>query len=143
MSKAKFIVVIKHIRMCMQSTDQFHNDQLHHGHCNMVFQWQGLPLTRKHLNQCFLIVKLQSSLRKLYGHDHEFFNRYWYPVTQMTTNMFYVSLSLFRLHFFLRDFSNSKAMGATGGAVIAHSSGAHELYSVVSWTYQENFDDKI
>jgi hypothetical protein len=30
---------------------------------------RGLPLTRKLMNQWFLLVKLKSSLRKFYGHN--------------------------------------------------------------------------
>jgi len=37
-----------------------------------------LLLTRKLLNQGFLLVKLKSSLRKFYGHHHELVKRYVY-----------------------------------------------------------------
>jgi hypothetical protein len=37
---------------------------------------RGLPLTRKLLNSGFLVVKLQSSLRKLYGGHHKLVNIY-------------------------------------------------------------------
>jgi hypothetical protein len=53
---------------------------------------RGLPLTRKLLNSGFLVVKLQSSLRKFYGRHHKLVNIYWVTVSQMTTDM--VSLLL-------------------------------------------------
>ena len=37
---------------------------------------RGLPLTRKLLNSGFLVVKLQSSLRKFYGGHHKLVNIY-------------------------------------------------------------------
>ena len=37
---------------------------------------RGLLLTRKLLNQGFLLVKLKSSLRKFYGHHHDLVDRY-------------------------------------------------------------------
>jgi hypothetical protein len=43
------------------------------------------------LNQGFLLVKLKSSLRKFYGHHHDFVDRYVISVSQMTTNMFNLS----------------------------------------------------
>ena len=36
---------------------------------------RGFPLTRKHLNQGFLWVKLKSSLRKFYGRHHDLVDR--------------------------------------------------------------------
>jgi hypothetical protein len=41
-----------------------------------VFIDRGLLLTRKLLNQEFLLVKLKSSLRKCYGLHHDLVNRY-------------------------------------------------------------------
>jgi hypothetical protein len=52
---------------------------------------RGLLLTRKLLNQGFLLVKLQSSLRKCYGRHHDLVDRYAISVSQMTTNMFHLS----------------------------------------------------
>jgi len=43
-----------------------------------------LLLTRKLLNQGFLLVKLKPSLRKFYGHHHDLVDRYGIPVSQMT-----------------------------------------------------------
>jgi hypothetical protein len=52
---------------------------------------RGLLLTRKLLNQMFLLVKLKSSLRKFYGRHHDLFDRYGISVSQMTTDMFHLS----------------------------------------------------
>jgi hypothetical protein len=52
---------------------------------------RGLLLTRKLLNQGFLLVKLKSSLRKFYGHHHDLVDRYGLSVSQMTTDMFHLS----------------------------------------------------
>ena len=52
---------------------------------------RGLLLTRKLLNQGFLLVKLKSSLRKIYGRHHDLVDRYGISVSQMTTNMFPLS----------------------------------------------------
>jgi hypothetical protein len=49
----------------------------------------GLLLTRKLLNQTFLLVKLKSSLRKFYGRHHDLVDRYGISVSQMTTDMFH------------------------------------------------------
>ena len=46
---------------------------------------RGLLLTRKLLNQGFLVVKLKSSLRKFYGHHNDLVNRQGISVSQMTT----------------------------------------------------------
>ena len=50
-----------------------------------------LLLTRKLLNQGFLLVKLKSSLRKFYGHHNDLVDRYGISVSQMTTDMFHLS----------------------------------------------------
>jgi hypothetical protein len=42
---------------------------------------RGLLLTRKLLNQGFLVVKLKSSLRKVYGRHHDLVDRYGVCVT--------------------------------------------------------------
>jgi hypothetical protein len=54
---------------------------------------RGLLLTRKLLNQGFLLVKLESSLRKFYGRHHNLIDRYGLSVTQLTTDMFHLSLT--------------------------------------------------
>jgi len=53
-----------------------------------------LQLTRKLLNQGFLLLKLKSKLRRLCGRNHELVNRYGIYVSQMTTNMFHLSEAL-------------------------------------------------
>ena len=52
---------------------------------------RGLLLTRKLLNQGFLLVKLKSSLRKFYGRHHDLVDRYGISVSQVTTDMFHLS----------------------------------------------------
>ena len=52
---------------------------------------RGLLLTRKLLNQGFLLIKLKSSLRKFYGRHHDLVDRYGISVSQMTTDMFHLS----------------------------------------------------
>ena len=49
-----------------------------------------LLLTRKLLNQGFLLVQLKSSLRKFYGRHHDSVDRYGISVLQMTTDMFHL-----------------------------------------------------
>jgi hypothetical protein len=43
----------------------------------------GLLLTKKLLNQGFLLVKLKSSLRKFYGRHHDLIDRYGISVSLM------------------------------------------------------------
>ena len=52
---------------------------------------RGLLLTRKLLNQGFLLVKLKSSRRKFYGRHHDLVDRYGISVSQMTTDIFHSS----------------------------------------------------
>ena len=52
---------------------------------------RGLLLTRTLLNEGFLLVKLKSSLRTFYGRHHYLVDRYEIYVSQMTTDMFYLS----------------------------------------------------
>ena len=52
---------------------------------------RGLLLTRKLLNQGFLLVKLKSSFRKFYGRHHDLVDRYEKYASQMTTDMFHLS----------------------------------------------------
>jgi len=52
---------------------------------------RGLLITRKLLNQGFLLVKLKLSLRKFYGRHHDLVDRYGISVSQMITNMFNLS----------------------------------------------------
>jgi hypothetical protein len=48
---------------------------------------RGLRLPWKLLSQWYILVKLKSSLRRLYGLHHDFVNRYEIHVSQMTTFM--------------------------------------------------------
>jgi hypothetical protein len=57
-----------------------------------------LLLTRKILNQGFLLVKLKSSLRKLYGRHHDLGDRYGIPGICVTNDHGYVPLVEFVLH---------------------------------------------
>ena len=41
-----------------------------------------------------LLVKLKSSLRPFYGRHHDLVNRYGVSVSQMTTDIFHLSLAL-------------------------------------------------
>ena len=52
---------------------------------------RGLLLTRKLLNQEFLLVKLKSSLRMICSRYHDLVNRYGISVSQMTTDMLHLS----------------------------------------------------
>ena len=55
------------------------------------FLVRGLLLTRKLLNQGFLLVKLKSSLRVFYGRHDDLVDRYGISVSQMTTDIFHLS----------------------------------------------------
>ena len=52
---------------------------------------RGLLLTRKLLNQGFLLVMLKSSLRKCYGRHRDLVDRYGISVSRMTTDIFHLS----------------------------------------------------
>jgi hypothetical protein len=52
---------------------------------------RGLLLTRKLPSQEFLLIKLESSLRKFYGRHHDLVNRSGLSVSQMTTDLFHLS----------------------------------------------------
>jgi len=51
----------------------------------------GLMLTRKILNQRFLMVKLKSLLRKLNSRHCDLVNRYGISMSQITTGVFHLS----------------------------------------------------
>jgi hypothetical protein len=70
-------------------------------------------LTRKLLNQGFILVKLKSSLRKHYDHHHELVNRYGISVSQMTTYAPKVVITF-------RSFSNSWRITGLVTGVTAH-----------------------
>ena len=61
------------------------------GGSDQDFLDRGLLLTRKLLNQGFLLVKLKSSLRKLYGCHQDLDYRFGISVSQMTTDVFHLS----------------------------------------------------
>jgi hypothetical protein len=52
-----------------------------------TFRDRGLLLTRKLLNQEFLVVNLNSSLGMFYDHHHNFVDHYGIFVSQMNTDM--------------------------------------------------------
>jgi hypothetical protein len=52
---------------------------------------RGLLLTRKLLNQGFILVKLKSSIQTFYGRHYDFVERYEISVSQMITDMFHSS----------------------------------------------------
>ena len=58
---------------------------------NLDFLNKGLLLTRKLLNQWFLLVKLKSLLRMIYGRHHDLVDRYGISMSQMTTHAFHLS----------------------------------------------------
>ena len=62
---------------------------------------RGLVLTRKLLNQWFLLVKLKSSLRKFYERHHDLVNRY---VSQTTRDVLHKSLVVSTCCFFPHSF---------------------------------------
>jgi hypothetical protein len=61
---------------------------------SLWFLWislRGLLLTRRLPNQGFLLVKLKSLRRKLYGCIHDMVNHFGISVSQMSTDMFHLS----------------------------------------------------
>ena len=72
-----------------------YNSQLiqYSGSCGSYqdFLDRGVLLTRKLLNQAFLLLKLKSSLLKLCSHHHDLVDRYGIYVSQLTTDMFHLS----------------------------------------------------
>ena len=54
------------------------------------FHGRRVLLTRKLLNQEFLLVKLKSSLRKFYGRHHDLVDCYGISVSQITKDMFHL-----------------------------------------------------
>ena len=52
---------------------------------------RGFVLTKKLLNQGFLLVQFKSSLRKLNGRQHDLVDRYGISVSQMKRDMFHLS----------------------------------------------------
>ena len=58
-----------------------------------IYFASGMQLTRTLHIQGFIGVKLKSSLRKFYCRYHNVVNRYGISVSQMTSDMLYLSLS--------------------------------------------------
>ena len=67
-------------------------DTLHITHHCLYLLW--LQISRKLLNQGFLLVKLKSSLQKFYGHHHDLVDHYGISVSQMTIDLFHLSWTL-------------------------------------------------
>jgi hypothetical protein len=91
---------------------------------------RGFLLTRKLLNQWFLLVKLKSSLRKFYGRQHDLVDRYGISVTTdpricSTCRKQFLVLSSFMTYH--RVCSKIYTMGATSGAGAAYPFGAPEF----------------
>ena len=63
--------------------------------------FRGLLLTRKLLNEGFLLVKLKSSLRKFYGRHHDLVGRYW--IICVTNDHGYAPFVVNTFRFFLRS----------------------------------------
>ena len=98
------------------------------------YRW--LLLTRKLLNQGFLLVKLKSSLRKFYIHHHDQVNRYGTSVSQMTTiySTWRKHVSVLSSYMAFHQVCNqSNTTGATSVVGTAHPSGAPEFTTVFSW----------
>jgi len=91
-----------------------------------------LLLTRKLLNQGFLLVKLKSPLRTFYGRHHDLVDCYGISLSQMTTDMFHLSLALPGP--FLRVCNYINTSCATSGAGTAHPFGAPEFTPGFSWS---------
>ena len=88
---------------------------------------RGLLLTRKILNQGFLLVMLKSSF---YGCHHDLFDCYGISVSQMTTicstcRKHFPVLSSFTTYYRVCKYINTT--GATSGAGTAYPSGASEF----------------
>ena len=90
---------------------------------------RGLLLTRKLLNQGFLLVKLKSSLRKIYGRHHDFVDRYGIYISQMTIcSTCHTHLPVLSSFMTYHRVSNKINMtGATSGAGTQYPSGAPEF----------------
>jgi hypothetical protein len=62
--------------------------------CASYQDFNDRELTRKLLNQRFLLIKLKSSLRKFHGRHDDLVDRYGKYVSQKTTDMFQLSSTL-------------------------------------------------
>ena len=82
---------------------------------------RGLLLTRKLLNQWFLLVKLKSSLRRFYCRHHDLVDRYGH---------FPVLSSFITFHWICNQINS---MGVTSGAGTANPSGALDFIPGFQW----------
>ena len=82
----------------------------------------GLLLTRKILNQGFILVKLKSSLRKFYGRHHDLVDRYGISVPRIcsTCRKHFPVVSSFTTYY--RVYNQINTTGATSGAGTAYPS---------------------
>ena len=89
---------------------------------------RGLLLTRKLLNQEFILVKLKSSIQTFYGRHYDFVERYGISVSQMIT-----ICSTLRKHFpVIPSCMTYHTTSATSGAGTAYPSRAPQFTSVFS-----------
>ena len=97
---------------------------------------RGLLLTRKLLNQQFLLAKLKSSLRMLYDRHHDLVARYGISVSQMTTDMFHLSSAIpgpFLVHSYHRVCNQINTTGVTSVAGTAYPTGTSEFTPGFQW----------
>ena len=93
---------------------------------------RGLLLIRKLLNQGYLLVKLKSSSRKLYGRHNELVDRYGISVSQMTADMFHLRkhspvLSSFMTYHPVCNKRKMKTFRTTCGGETAYPSRTNEF----------------
>ena len=91
---------------------------------------RGFLLTRKLLNQRFLLVKLMSLLQRFYCRHHDLVDRYGISVSQMTTicstcRKHFPVVSSFMTYHLVCNYINTT--GATSGTSTAYTSEAHEF----------------
>ena len=95
------------------------------------FFGRGLQLTRKLLNQRFLLVKLKSLLRKFCCCHHNLVDCYGISMSQMTTHMLHLSYALpgpFLIHdLSLIDSLLDNTTETTSGGGTAYPSGASDF----------------
>ena len=91
---------------------------------------RGLLLTRKLLNQGFLLVKLKSSLRKFQGRHHNLVDRYGISGSQMSCKHFTVLSSFNTYHQVCNQINTTVAIS---GARTAHPSGTPDFNPCFQW----------
>ena len=104
------------------------------------FNERGQLLTGKLPNQGFLLVKLKSLLRNIYGQHHDLFNRYGISVSQITIDKLPLSEALpssFLIHHKVCSYSSTTS--ATSGEGTVYPSRATEFTSVFSWVLVTRF----